>query len=105
MVWGDKHPRIATNYNNIGSVLTSMNLLQEGINYYQKALSIRLAVFGDIHPLVSLLYSNIAAAYHDMNDTSNEISYYKKALESLPTEHPQRRIIMEKIDLLEKKEH
>ncbi len=105
MVWGDKHPRIATNYNNIGSVLTSMNLLQEGINYYQKALLIRLAVFGDIHPLVSLLYSNIAAAYHDMNDTSNEISYYKKALESLPTEHPQRRIIMEKIDLLEKKEH
>ena len=43
---GDKHPKIATNYNNLGLALNNLAQYQKAIGYFNKALTIDREALG-----------------------------------------------------------
>lgn len=92
-VFGDKHPNVATEYNNIGEAWRMLGDAKKAIEYYNKALEIALAVFSDKHPKVATVYNNIGVAWSDLGDNEKAIKYYNKALEIglavLGDKHPQ----------------
>jgi tetratricopeptide (TPR) repeat protein len=76
-VFGDKHPNVAAEYNNIGEVWWMLGDVRKAIEYYNKAL----AVFSDKHPKVAAVYNNIGIAWGDLGDNEKAIKYCSKALE------------------------
>ena len=80
-VFGDRHPSVATNYNNIGGVYDSQGNYAKALEYYNKALEIRLSVFGDRHPSVATNYNNIGSVYDSQGNYAKALEYYNKALE------------------------
>ncbi|MBQ3244583.1 MAG: DUF2225 domain-containing protein, partial [Bacteroidaceae bacterium] len=79
--YGDKHPDVATIYNNIGSVYSSQGNYSQALEYYNKALEIRLVVFGEQHSNVATCYNNIGGVYDNQGNYSQALEYYNKALE------------------------
>ncbi|MEJ8768598.1 DUF2225 domain-containing protein [Prevotella sp. HCN-7019] len=78
---GDKHPDVATSYNNIGLVYNDQGNYVKALESYNKALEIYLSVFGDKHPNVATSYNNIAAVYFSQGNYAQALEYYNKALE------------------------
>ncbi len=81
--YGDKHPDVATSYNNIGGIYADQGNYSQALEYYNKALEIRLAVFGEQHPDVANSYNNIGGIYANQGNYSQALEYYNKALEIL----------------------
>ena len=79
--YGDKHPNVATSYNNIGLVYGNQGNYSQTLEYCNKALEILLAVFGEQHPDVATSYNNIGFVYSSQGNYSQALEYYNKALE------------------------
>ena len=80
-VFGDKHPNVATSYNNIGYVYYNQGDYAQALEYYNKALEIRLSVFGDSHPDVAMSYNNIGLVHNGQGNYAQALENYNKALE------------------------
>ena len=80
-VHGDRHPNVATCYNNIGGVYDSQGNYDKALEYYNKALEIRLSVLGDGHPNVATCYNNIGGVYDSQGNYAKALEYCNKALE------------------------
>jgi tetratricopeptide (TPR) repeat protein len=50
------------------------------LNYFEKALEIRLAKLGQDHPDVANVYHNIATLYETQGKFSNALEFYEKAV-------------------------
>ena len=51
--FGDKHPEIATIYNNIGDIYSDQGKYDDAIGMHEISLKIRLSAFGDNHPSIA----------------------------------------------------
>ena len=78
---GERHPVVATSYNNIGIAYHSQGDYAKALEYYNKSLEIRLSVLGERHPDVATSYNNIGYIYHSQGDYAKALEYYNKALE------------------------
>ncbi len=92
-VYGDKHPNVANDYNNIGVAWDTIGNSQKAIDYYEKALKIDLEVYGDKHPQIAIYYNNIGSVWNTLGVSQKAIDYYEKALkidlEVYGDKHPQ----------------
>ena len=80
-VFGDKHPNVAREYNNLGLAWSNLGDDKKAIEYYSKALEIDMSVFGDKHPEVAIVYNNLGEAWRNLDDAKKAIEYYSKSLE------------------------
>ncbi len=80
-VYGDKHPNVATRYNNIGAAWIKLGDSKKAIDYFETALKIGLAVYGDKHPDVAASYYNIGSALVSLEEYKKAIEYYEKSLQ------------------------
>ena len=65
-VLGPNHVKVATSYNNLGSVFKAMGELEQAKDYRQRALEIRIKVLGPNHIDVATSYSNLGSVYKAM---------------------------------------
>src|SRR5262249_6810610 len=70
-------------YNNLGLVYDALGNPQKALEYFEKALTIKLATLGDSHPDVALSYNNLGAAYKALGNPQKALEYYEKALKIL----------------------
>ncbi|KJU82314.1 hypothetical protein MBAV_005491, partial [Candidatus Magnetobacterium bavaricum] len=68
-VYGERHPSLATSYNNIGSAWMALGDPKQAIAFYEKAIAILLEVYGERHPYVATTYKNLAYVYSNSGDT------------------------------------
>jgi tetratricopeptide (TPR) repeat protein len=71
----EKHPDVATSYNNIGISYSHLGLHDKALENKEKALRLRLELFDENHPDVARCYGNIGATY-------GKLGLHEKALES-----------------------
>jgi len=79
-VYGDRHPSVARDLNNIGLAWYALGEAKKAITYYEQALSIDKAVYGDRHPDVATMLNNIGLAWYALGDAKKAITYYEQAL-------------------------
>ncbi|MBF0338742.1 MAG: tetratricopeptide repeat protein [Nitrospirae bacterium] len=79
-VYGERHPDVATSYNNIGSAWGTLGDSKQAIAFYEKSLSIKLEVYGERHPDVATSYNNIGSAWGTLGDSKQAIAFYEKSL-------------------------
>jgi len=76
----NNHPYFATLYNNIGSVYTKIEGKDDiALNYFDKALQLRISKFGEKNSSVAIVYQNIAEIYKKRGNNENALNYFKKA--------------------------
>ena len=71
---------MATCYNNIGNESFNLGDYDTALEYCEKALTIRKAIFGEVHPDVALLYSNIGEVYAKLGNYDKALDYQMEAL-------------------------
>jgi tetratricopeptide (TPR) repeat protein len=80
-VFGDKHPTLATDYNNLGGAYKALGDAKKAVEYLEQALEIVKAVYGKTHPYVASTYNNLGSAYQDLGDAKKAVEYLEQALE------------------------
>ena len=80
-LFGERHPDVATGYNNIGGVYYRQGNYPVALEYYAKSLDIRLAIFGERHPDVATCCNNIGLAYFSQGNYSAALEHYTKSLD------------------------
>ena len=58
----------------------SQGKYEEALDYYNKALTIRINKLGEDHPDVATTYNNIANVYDSQGKYEEALDYYNKAL-------------------------
>ena len=105
-VFGDKHPKVAAVYNNIGIAWGDLGDNEKAIKYCSKALEINLAVFGDKHSSVAKNYNNLGLGWSNLGDTRKSIEYVTRALEIVKAlygvDHHLTKIVQENLDTLQR---
>lgn len=76
----EKHPDIATCYNNIGLTYAHQADYPLALEFSCNALNIFRETLGHKHPDVAICYNNIGGIYNDMGDYNKALEYYDKAL-------------------------
>ena len=83
---------MARSYNGLGSVYYSQSNYLKAIEYYEKALAIKLKALGAEHPDVAVSYNNLGSVYDSQGNNPKAIEYHEKALairlKALGAEHP-----------------
>ncbi|MEH2063571.1 MAG: tetratricopeptide repeat protein, partial [Nostoc sp.] len=89
---GEKHPDVATSYNNLAGLYDSQGRYSEAEPLYKKALELRQGLLGEEHPDVASSYNNLAELYKSQGRYSEAEPLLKEALELrqglLGEEHP-----------------
>ena len=70
---------------------------EKALDYYKKALDIRLPLFGNVHPLISTTYSNIASVYKELKQYDKALEFYIMADQSLPENSRKRETLKQMI--------
>jgi tetratricopeptide (TPR) repeat protein len=78
---GERHPSVATSYNNLALLYSSMGRNKEALPVCQQALEIRLEQLGKRHPDVAQSYNNIAFVYQSMGRYEDALPLHTQALE------------------------
>ncbi|MBF0556254.1 MAG: tetratricopeptide repeat protein [Nitrospirae bacterium] len=58
-VYGENHPNVATEYNNMGNAWDIIGESKKALEYYEKALEILQKFYDDNHPRVRKIKNNI----------------------------------------------
>ena len=58
-VFGDNHPDVAIDYNNLGMAYRDVGDKQKAVHYLKQALTIMNTVYGPDHPSVKIFQNNI----------------------------------------------
>jgi CHAT domain-containing protein/tetratricopeptide (TPR) repeat protein len=89
---GERHPDVATSYNNLGSAYRALGEPAKAVEYHDKALAIRRTALGERHPDAADSYNNLASTYHDLGEPAKAVEYLQKALAirrtALGEQHP-----------------
>ncbi len=80
-VYGDKHHKVASGYNNKGEAYRKLYNPQKALKGFNLALQIDLKVYGDKHPIIALRYNNIGCAYIDLRLPQEALHFLNKALQ------------------------
>ena len=80
---GEDHPSVAVDYNNIGTVYSSLGDYDKALEYLNHALNIWQSTLGEDHPDVAQCYNNIGVAYFLQGDYGTALDYFRKALKIL----------------------
>ena len=75
--FGEDHADVATSYNNLASVYTSLGEYNQAKDLYEKALVIWRKIFGEDHASVATSYNNLASVYNSLreNDQAKELRH------------------------------
>ena len=91
-LYGKKHEKIATSYNDIGVLYKTQCDYGSAMEYLFKAMAIFEKSLGTEHPFTATTYSNIGTVYDDQGDYIKALEYHFKALQVYEkvfgTEHP-----------------
>ncbi|KJU87027.1 hypothetical protein MBAV_000769 [Candidatus Magnetobacterium bavaricum] len=79
-VYGERHPSVATSYNNIGGAWRALGDPKQAIAFLEKSLAIWLEVYGERHPSVATSYNNIGLAWDTLGGAKQAIAFYEKSL-------------------------
>ena len=66
-VFGENHPNVATDYNNLGAAWNAKGQYDKAIEYYQKTLKIFIKYLGENHPNTKTVKKNIEEVKKKMN--------------------------------------
>jgi len=106
-IYGELHPRIATILNNIASVHLKRNEFALALKLMTRVVSIEETVFGKYNSDVAISYANISAIYAANGEYSFAVEYANRAYlifkEKLGEEHPNTKILRNKIEELKLK--
>ncbi len=79
-VFGEEHPDVAIDLNNLGAAWSALGENKKAIAYYEQALAIDRKVFGEEHPKVAIRLNNLGMAWSDLGEKKKAIAYYEQAL-------------------------
>ena len=79
-VYGERHPRVAIDLNDLGLAWKSLGDSKKAIDYYEQALSIDREVYGERHPKVAATLNNLGLARYSLGDSKKAIDYFEQAL-------------------------
>lgn len=77
---GPNHPYVADTLNNLGTLYTTTNRLEEAESTHLQSASIRETNFGKNHPDVAQTFGNLAVVYHLRGDLQKASEYYDASL-------------------------
>ncbi|MGC1122969.1 MAG: tetratricopeptide repeat protein, partial [Candidatus Methanofastidiosia archaeon] len=63
-IYGENHPDVARDYNNLGLAWYALGDSRKAIDYYEKALKIDVGIYGENHPDVARDYNNLGLAWY-----------------------------------------
>ena len=79
-VYGERHPNVARDLNNIGVACVALGEPKKALEYYEQALSIDKEVYGERHPNVARDLNNIGVACVALGEPKKALEYYEQAL-------------------------
>ena len=80
--YGEDHPDVAIDRNNLGNAYRALGQYEKAITYYQMALGSDLKTYGEDHPKVAIRRNNLGGAYYELGQYRKAITYYQMALDS-----------------------
>jgi tetratricopeptide (TPR) repeat protein len=80
-IFGEKHARTATSYNNVAVNLNAQGKYAEAQPFYQKAFDINRQILGEMHPETALSYNNLAYNLNSLAKYAEAQPLYQKALD------------------------
>ncbi len=78
--YGENHPDVAAQYNNIGEAYHHLGDYDKAIEFLQKSLKIQLQVLCENHPDVATSHNNIGNVYDSLGDHDKALEFHQKAL-------------------------
>ncbi|MEM1110095.1 MAG: tetratricopeptide repeat protein [Planctomycetota bacterium] len=90
--FGDEHPNVAREINNIGTALESLGQYDAALNQYREAERIDRKAFGSEHPKVAIRVNNIGGALKALGRYTAALDHYREAeridRKAFGAEHP-----------------
>ena len=78
--YGENHPEVAINLNNLANLLEDTNRLVEAEPLYRRALAIDEVSYGENHPTVAIDLNNLACLLEATNRSAEAEPMYRRAL-------------------------
>ena len=105
--YGDNHPLVATNYNNVGGLYKVQGDYAQALEYYRKALAIYQSVYGENHPDVAVSYNNIGNVCYHQGQYAQALECFQKAFAilkaALGEDHPDTQFLKECVEITQGK--
>lgn len=86
-LYGDNHPDVAMNYNNLCGLYTLMNRPASSLPYCEKTLAIRRQAFPAGHRLIGIALNNLGKTHLAMNQWEEAEAAYREAYPILAKEN------------------
>lgn len=80
--YGEDHPNVAINRNNLGAAWDALGEYKKAIAYYEQALTSDLKIHGEDHPDVAIDRNNLGMAWYALDEYHKAIGYLEQALAS-----------------------
>lgn len=77
---GNAHPKVASDFNNLGSIYVEMGFYDTSIQYFSRSLSIDTVILGNNHPKVATTLNNLGISYMELGKYHLAEGYYKRAI-------------------------
>ena len=91
-VLGNKHPSLASSYNNLATIFNVMGAVDKALEFQFKALNLTEEVLGDKHSALATIYNNFSTIYKAMGELDKALEFQLKDLklseEFLGDTHP-----------------
>jgi tetratricopeptide (TPR) repeat protein len=79
-IYGEKHPKVALSYNNIGIIYYRQGAYDKALEFHQKSLAVRQDMFEGEHPAIAQCYNNIGLNYWKKGEYEKALEYFQKTL-------------------------
>ncbi len=80
-IYGEYHPEVANEYNNIGCIYEMFDDYKKALEYEERALKIQLITLGDSHIELKSTYSNLGVLYTNIGKYDEAMELYQKSVE------------------------